>query len=50
MFIIRAGFMRYSVVSAHEVIRCNWCLVMDNDFKTNARSNYICKFEGKVSI
>ena len=24
---------------------CDWCLVMNNDFKTNARSNYICKFE-----
>ena len=45
MFIIRAGFIRYSVLSALEVIRCNCCLVMNKEFKTNARSNYICKFE-----
>ena len=45
MFIIRAGFIRYSVVSALEVIPCNWCLVMNKELKTNARSNYICKYE-----
>ena len=45
VFIIPAGFVRYSVVSALEVIRCSYCLVMNNEFKTNARSKYICKFE-----
>ena len=45
MFIIPAGFIRYSVVSALEVIRCSYCLVMNNEFKTNARSKHICKFE-----
>ena len=30
MIIIRAGFIRYWVVSALEVIRCNWCLVMSS--------------------
>ena len=45
IFIIRAGSIRYSVVSAHEVVRFNWCLVMNNEFKTNARSNYIFKIE-----
>ena len=38
MFIIRAGFIIYSVVRALEVIRCNCCLVMNNEFKTNAGS------------
>ena len=41
VFIIPAGFIRYSVVSALEVIRCSFCLVMNNEFKTNARSKYI---------
>ena len=45
MFIIRAGFIRYSVVNALEVIRSNRCLVMNKEFNTNARSNYICKIE-----
>ena len=45
VFIIPAGFIRYSVVSALEVIRCSCSLVMNNEFKTNARSKYICKFE-----
>ena len=45
VFIIPAGLIRYSVVSALEVIRCSCCLVMNNEFKTNARSKYICKFE-----
>ena len=45
VFIIPAGFIRYSVVSALEVIRCSCCLVMNNEFKANARSKYICKFE-----
>ena len=45
MFIIRAGFIRYSAVSALEVIRCNWCLVMSNEFKIKKISNYICKIE-----
>ena len=45
LFIIPAGFIRYSVVSALEVIRCSFCLIMNNEFKTNARSKYICKFE-----
>ena len=44
VFIIPAGFIIYSVVRALEVIRRSWCLVM-NEFKTNARSKYICKFE-----
>ena len=35
----------YLVVSALEVIRCSCCLIMNNEFKTNARSKYICKFE-----
>ena len=48
VFIIPARFIRYSVVSALEVIRCSCCLVMNNEFKTNARSKYICKFEEPV--
>ena len=32
MFIIRVGFIRYSVVSALEVIRCNLCIVVNNEF------------------
>ena len=32
-------------MSALEVIQRNWCLVKNNEFKTNERSNYNCKFE-----
>ena len=38
-------FYIYSAISALEVIRWNWCLEMNNKFKTNTRSKYICKFE-----
>ena len=37
-------------MSALEVIRCSCCLVMNNEFKTNARSKYICKFEVYIYI
>ena len=55
MFIIRAGFIRYSVVSALEVIRCNWCLVMNNELKQMqdqiifANSKYLSKLTSKVT-
>ena len=45
VFIIQAGFIEYSVVSALKVIRSKICLVMNKEFNTNARSNYICKIE-----
>ena len=39
VFIIPAGFIRYSVVSALEVIRCSCCLVLNNEFKTMQDQN-----------
>ena len=49
VFIIPAGFIRCSVVSALEVIRCSCCLVMNNEFKTNARSKYLMKPAGIIN-